>query len=114
MLFLHNDKTVMVNTRGSEDTDELKEILSSAIVTVSQVEQLTGGQDLSETVDPNANLMQTVNPTDAAEVTQCSSLPEESVHVPHVSTINVDEVRNLIDDNCTSGMTPQMHDGKFP
>ena len=104
----------MVNTRGSEDTEELKEILSSAIVTVSQVEQVTGGQDLSETVDPNANFMQTVNPTDAAEVTQCSSLPEESAHVPHVSTNNVDEVRNLIDDNCTSDMTPQMHDGKFP
>ena len=114
MLFLHNDKTVMVNTRGSEDTDELKEIVSSAIVTVSQAEQLTSGQDLSEMMDPNADVTQTVNATNAAEVTQCSSLPEESAHVPHISTINVDEVRSLIDDNCMSGMTPQMHNGKFP
>lgn len=63
-LFIHDNKMIMVNTRGSENTDELKHLILTAISVVSQSEQMTCTQtqkginseivdDFSETIDSN-------------------------------------------------------------
>ena len=50
---MHNDKAIAIPITGSENSDQLTEIVQAALETVNESEILTQGQIM--TVDPNAS-----------------------------------------------------------
>ena len=53
-IVLHGDKAVCIPMNGMENSDELNDLVHSALLTITQSEELTQNYDWQLTVDPNA------------------------------------------------------------